>query len=44
MEEIYDDLLGDLHSGAFWEPYYKSAIAYTQELSKDVLQRGKRIA
>ncbi len=44
MMEVYDGLLGDLHSGAFWEPYYKSAIAYTQELSKEVMQLAKRSA
>jgi len=44
MKDVYDDLLGDIHSGAFWEPYLKSAITFTQGLSKDMLQRGKRSA
>ena len=44
MIEVCDDLLGDIHSGAFWEPYYKSALSYTHQVSKEVLQHGKKVA
>jgi collagenase-like PrtC family protease len=44
LKEVFDDLLGDLHSGAFWEPYYKSALTFTRKMSKELLQPRKRTA
>ena len=44
MKEVYDDLLGDLHSGAFWEPYLKSAVGITREFSNELRNLGNRSA
>jgi len=44
LKDVFDDLLGELHSGAFWEPYYKSAVRFTRKVSGSLMRRMARSA
>ena len=40
MTGMYEDLIGDLDGGRFWEPYWRSARELTRTAARHVLGRG----